>query len=83
MTQIAKLYAYARANPRGLSFREFERLLAAFGFVLDRTVGSHRHYVHARVPDVLTVLPVGKAVKPYLVRLFLAMVDEYGLGFDR
>lgn len=81
MTQIAKLYAYARVNPRGLTFREFERLLAAFGFVLNRTVGSHRQYVHSKVPEVLTVLPAGKHVKPYLVRRLLAMVDEFGLGF--
>lgn len=82
MTRIAKLLTRARANPRGLSFREFERLLSAFGFVLDRTVGSHRHYVHEKVPDILTVLPVGKEVKPYLVRRLLAMVDEFGLDFD-
>ncbi|MFD1610706.1 type II toxin-antitoxin system HicA family toxin [Sphingomonas tabacisoli] len=82
MTRLAKLYSRARANPRGLSFREFERLLAAFGFANERTVGSHRHYVHPDVPDILTVLPHGKEVKPYLVRRLLAMVDEYGLGFD-
>lgn len=82
MTRIAKLYDRVRANPRGLSFREFERLLAAFGFVSARTVGSHRHYTHEKVPDLLTVLPDGKDVKPYLVRRFLAMVDEHGLGFD-
>jgi predicted RNA binding protein YcfA (HicA-like mRNA interferase family) len=82
MTRIAKLYARARANARGLSYREFERLLTSVGFIHARTVGSHRHYVHEKVPDILTVLPDGKEVKPYLVRRFLAMVDEYGLGFD-
>jgi predicted RNA binding protein YcfA (HicA-like mRNA interferase family) len=79
MTRIAKLYDRARTNPRGLSFREFERLLGAFGFVYERTVGSHRHYAHPSVPDVLTAVPDGKEVKPYLVRRFLAMVDEFGL----
>jgi predicted RNA binding protein YcfA (HicA-like mRNA interferase family) len=50
MTRIAKLHAYALANPRGLSFREFEKLLGAFGFTEDCTVGSHRQYVHLKVP---------------------------------
>lgn len=82
MSRIAKLYASATANPRGLSFREFERLLAAFGFVCERVVGSHRHYVHARVPDILTVLPNGKEVKAYQVRRLLELVDQFGLSIE-
>ena len=82
MTQIAKLYAYALANPRGLSFREFERLLEAFGFEHVRTVGSHRHYKHSNVPEMLTILPERKAAKPYQVRRLLDMIDEFGLSFD-
>lgn len=51
MTTIGKLYTRLLANHRvALSFRDFERLLRAFGFEHDRTVGSHRQYVHAAVP---------------------------------
>lgn len=82
MTRIAKLYTSALANPRGLTFREFERLLAALGFAHQRTVGSHRHYIHPRVPAILTILPEGKAAKGYQVRRLLDMVDEFGLGFE-
>ena len=40
MTRIAKLYAATVANPRySLSFRDFERLLTAFGFGLVRATG--------------------------------------------
>jgi predicted RNA binding protein YcfA (HicA-like mRNA interferase family) len=64
MTQIAKLYAALLANPRArISFRDFERLLRAAGFRLDRTKGSHRHYVHDAVPWILTVLPEGKGAR--------------------
>jgi len=50
MTKPAKLYASLLANPRQVvTFRDFERLLEAFGFCLDRTVGSHRHYVRPGV----------------------------------
>lgn len=80
MTRIAKLYSRSLQNPRGLSFREFERLLSAFGFVHARTVGSHRHYTHPRVPEILTVLPGGKDAKAYQVRRLLEMVDQFGLS---
>lgn len=79
MTRLAKLYARAVANPRGLSFREYEGLLIAFGFVHARTVGSHRHYVR---PDILTVLPSGKEAKAYQVRRLLELVDQFGLSTD-
>jgi len=83
MTQIAKLYAWLLANPRGsLSFSDFERLLAAFGFRLERIKGSHRQYSHDAVPWVFTVLPEGKDAKRYQVRRFLDMVDEFGLSMD-
>lgn len=83
MTRIAKLYATITANPRAsITFSEFERLLAAAGFELVRIRGSHRHYSHPTVPYILTALPDGKGVKPYLVRRFLEIVDEYGLHVE-
>lgn len=84
MTRIAKLYAAIAANPRGqIAFKDFERLLAAFGFRLDRTRGSHRHYVHPIVPHPLTIQPLGKAAKPYQVQELLDMIEDYGLSIDR
>ena len=80
MTRIAKLYTRAAANPAGLSFREFERLLAAFGFIHARTVGSYRNYVHATVAEILTILPAGKDAKAYQVRRLLDLVDRYALS---
>lgn len=55
MTKPSKLYEQLLANSsKTISFRDFERLLRAFGFELDRTVGSHRQYVH---PDGLARSP--------------------------
>ncbi len=83
MTRIAKLYALVAADPTAaISFADYERLLRATGFVHARTTGSHRHYKHPLVPVVLTVLPYGKGVKPYLVRRFLEIVDLYGLDIE-
>ena len=80
MTRIDKLYGKLLANLRAaLSFREFEKLLRAFGFEHDRTKGSHMIWVHPNVPRPLPVQPTGKDAKPYQVREFLELVEEHGL----
>jgi len=51
MTKPGKLYQrLLSSSSRSISFRDFERLLRAFGFELDRTVGSHRQYIHPDIP---------------------------------
>lgn len=81
MSAIGKLYAALLANSsKSITFAQFEALLRNAGFTLARQKGSHRHYVHPSVPEILTVLPDGKGVKPYLVRRFLELVDRYGLS---
>lgn len=83
MVKAAKLYAHILDNPKGfVAFRDFERLLRAFGFTLDRTVGSHRQYVHPEVPRSLPVQPEGKDAKRYQVREFLELVETYGLHIE-
>jgi predicted RNA binding protein YcfA (HicA-like mRNA interferase family) len=83
MTRIAKLYAEIIGNPQAaVSFRDFERLIEALGFELKRIHGSHRHYKHPDVPELLTVLPEGKNVKRYLLRELRDMVERYQLGVE-
>lgn len=80
MTSPAKLYAKLLANPGAtISFRDFERLLVAFGFHLKRTTGSHRQYRHPLVPRVIPVQPSGGDAKHYQVRDFMLLVERYGL----
>lgn len=83
MVKPAKLYQQLVVSRGGvISFRDFVRLLEAFGFVPDRTVGSHRQYVHPRVPRSLPVQPVGKDTKKYQVRELLEIVEAYGLHIE-
>jgi predicted RNA binding protein YcfA (HicA-like mRNA interferase family) len=80
MTRIDKLYGKLLANPRSaLSFREFEKLLRAFGFEHDRTKGSHQIWLHPQVTRILNVQVSGKHAKPYQVRELLELVEEHGL----
>ena len=80
MTRIAKLYAQLLANHRqAIAFRDFERLLVAFGFDHARTTGSHCQYVHPKLPRPFPVQPDGKDAKRYQVREFLELIEEYSL----
>ena len=83
MVNASKLHRRLVSDPSQIvAFRDFERLLRACGFRHDRTTGSHRHYVHPLVPQVLTVQPDGKDAKRYQVRRLLDIIDEYNLGIE-
>lgn len=83
MTRIDKLYERLLTNPRlTISYRDFEKLLRAFGFEHVRTNGSHRIWVHPNVPRPLPVQPSGKDAKRYQLREFLELVEEHGLYIE-
>ena len=83
MTRIDKLYERLLANPRlAISFRDFEKLLKAFGFEHVRTKGSHKVYVHPKLSRPLPVQPTSKDAKAYQVREFLELVEEHGLYIE-
>jgi predicted RNA binding protein YcfA (HicA-like mRNA interferase family) len=83
MSRLQKLYERLLANPRTtMSFRDFEKLLAAFGFEHARTTGSHRQYVHPKLKRPFPVQPVGKDAKAYQVREFLELVETLGLYIE-
>jgi len=79
----AKLYEKLQQSPNPvIAFRDFERLLVAFGFALQRTRGSHRAYKHRDAPELLTVQPKGKDAKPYQIRKLLDMIEQFELELD-
>ena len=83
MTKPDKLYQQLLSSTsRSISFRDFERLLRAFGFELDRTAGSHRQYVHPAIPRPFPVQPGGKDAKRYQVRELLELVERYALHLE-
>jgi predicted RNA binding protein YcfA (HicA-like mRNA interferase family) len=79
-----KLFPRLTANQANVRFAEFVKLVEAFGFVLDRHSGSsHRIYKHRLHADArLNLQPVGGEAKPYQIRQFLKLVEEYNLAFD-
>ena len=80
MTKPDKLYLQLLdSTARSVSFRDFERLILEFGFELKRSRGSHRHYYHPAVPEVLTINPDKGGAHRYQVRLLLELVEKYAL----
>lgn len=55
MTQIEKLHAQLVANRTSIRFRDFQRVLEAFGFTLERVNGSHHVYRHSAASRPLSI----------------------------
>ena len=80
MSRTDKLYAQLLASrSRTIAFRDFERLLRAFGFEHVRTKGSHQIWTHPTLMRPFPVQPSDKDAKPYQVREFLELVEQHGL----
>jgi predicted RNA binding protein YcfA (HicA-like mRNA interferase family) len=68
------------SGSKNVHFGDFVILLEAFGFELKRTKGSHHIFKHPDVPELLSIQPSSEQqAKPYQMRQFLKIVEEYNL----
>lgn len=80
MSKWTKLYQQLRRNASMvIAFRDFVKLIEAFGFEHKRSRGSHRSYRHPKIPEVVTIQPLGKDAARYQVDDFLEMVEMFDL----
>jgi predicted RNA binding protein YcfA (HicA-like mRNA interferase family) len=70
------------AGSLNVSFGDFCKLIEAFGFRLSRVRGSHNISVHPSITELVNVQNVGGQAKPYQVRQFLKLVEEYNLSLE-
>jgi predicted RNA binding protein YcfA (HicA-like mRNA interferase family) len=82
MAKPSKLFARMVASPQSMRFRDFQRVLEAFGFTLDRINGSHHQYKHPLATRPLSIQPKGNMAKPYQIDQFLDIVEEFGLQIE-
>ena len=83
MPKRQKLLAKLLSGSRDITFLEFVSLLEGFGFKLDRMRGSHRIYIHPKITELISIQPRGDGkAKPYQLRQFLKLVEEYNLELD-
>jgi hypothetical protein len=74
-----KILARALSNPGGLKFSEARRLAEAFGFVHQRTSGSHFIFTHPGIPELINLQDVRGQAKAYQIRQLLKLVERYNL----
>lgn len=67
------------AGSINVSFRDFRKLIEAFGFLLSRVRGSHHIFIHPDVSELVNVQDVSGKAKPYQIRQFLKLIEEYNL----
>ena len=66
-------------SPANIRFGEMITLVEAFGFRLSRVSGGHHIYAHAGIPNLVNLQEVDGKAKPYQVRQFLKIVEQYNL----
>ena len=84
MVKKHKLYQRLVNNQKNVKFNDFVTVVVAFGFILDRIKGSHHTYKHPNVTEAFLQLQPGKngEAKPYQIKQFLSLVEEYNLRMD-
>ncbi len=54
----------------------------AFGFQLDRVNGSHHIFTHPDLAELVNLQEVNGQAKPYQIRQFLKLVEQYHLNLE-
>jgi predicted RNA binding protein YcfA (HicA-like mRNA interferase family) len=70
------------AGSKSIRFADMCRLVEAFGFFLSRVNGSHHIFTHPEVPELVNLQEVRGQAKPYQIRQFLKLVEEYNLTLE-
>jgi len=69
-------------NQKNVKFGDFVIILNAFGFVCARTDGSHHIYKNTSVNEIVNIQNVNGEAKPYQIKQFMALVEEYNLKME-
>jgi hypothetical protein len=77
-----KLLRKILSSSKNVRFADMMKLAEAFGFRLARIEGSHHIMVHVDVPRPLNLQEVGGQAKPYQIRQFLKVVEQYDLSME-
>ena len=74
-----KLLLKVLSGSRNIQFSDMIALVEAFGFRLSRTKGSHFIFAHPDIPELVNLQEKDGKAKPYQVREFLELVEQYDL----
>lgn len=74
-----KLFNKVNNNPYDVRFNDICKLVEAFGFIHKGGKGSHKVYSQKGIREILNFQNVKGKVKPYQVKQFLKLIQEYNL----
>lgn len=77
-----KLLERILSGSRNIRFNDFVGLVEAFGFELSRVRGSHHIFEHPNIPEILNLQNNKGQAKPYQIRQFLQLVEQYNLELE-
>jgi len=77
-----KILEKALAGSKNIRFNDMVTLVEAFGFRLSRTSGSHHIFIHPQVRELVNLQNVDGQAKPYQIRQFLRLVEQYNLKLE-
>jgi len=77
-----KLLEKILAGSKNIRFDDFVSLIEAFGFELSRVRGSHHIFEHPNVSEIINLQNSKGQVKPYQIRQFLQLVEQYALKLE-
>lgn len=77
-----KLLAKVLAGSENIRFDDLCTLAEAFGFRLSRRNGSHHIFTHPKVQELLNLQDIKGKAKPYQIRQFLALAENYDLALE-
>lgn len=79
MGRKEELYRRLKENPKDVRFEELCRTAEVFSFKFRGGRGSHRIYVKEGIREMLNFQNVKGEAKPYQVRQFIKIIEEYDL----
>ncbi len=77
-----KLLQRLMSGSKNVRFSDAVACIEAFGFTLERINGSHHIFSHKDTPDMINIQNVDGQAKPYQIRQFLQIVEQYNLQLE-
>lgn len=75
----SKILLKALRGSKNIRFQDMVTLIEAFGFRLCRVKGSHHIFTHPEIPELLNLQNVAGKAKPYQIRQFLGLIEQYNV----
>lgn len=65
-----------------IQYDDLIKVVEKFGFVWQRTNGSHNIYVNNNIREIINIQKVNGKAKPYQIKQFLKLIEKYNLEME-